>query len=46
MALYVAIIANTVADYTAINSVTHQTGMCAVLFKTHYCDGASLQAMK
>ena len=39
-----AITANTVTDYTAINSVTHHTGMCAVLFKTHYRDGASLQA--
>jgi len=44
MALYVALTGYIVTDYTAINSVTLQTGMCAVLFKTHYCDGVSLQA--
>jgi len=31
MALHIAILANTVTDYTAINSATHQTGMCVVL---------------
>lgn len=41
---YLAIVASSVTDHTVINSVTQQTGMGAVLFKTHYYDGAPLQA--